>query len=353
MGATHDSASRSVDRLVALGRDHEDERPLRIALIEEIRRLVSFDAYAWLLTDPETEVGSAPLADVPALPDLPRLIRAKYLTTDNRWNTLDGTEATLREATAGASGVSGAWRDVLSTLGVDDVASLVFRDQYGCWGWLDLWRMGDARPFSAGEKAVLAAIATPVTAILRRCQGRTFEKPTSLPERSGPVVLVLSSHLEVRAQTPDTERYLRALIPPDGDGRPIPAGAYNVAAQLLAVEAGVDHHQPSARVHLTGGGWMTLRAARVRAPRPTDEEDIAVTIEPTSPAERLTLFARSHALSPRETELLERLAQGVDTRTLAQDLFVSEHTVQDHLKAIFAKTGARNRRTLLSRVSGR
>ena len=36
--------------------------------------MVKFDAYAWLLTDPETEVGSAPLADVPCLPELPRLI---------------------------------------------------------------------------------------------------------------------------------------------------------------------------------------------------------------------------------------------------------------------------------------
>ncbi len=34
-------------------------------------------------------------------------------------------------------------------------------------------------------------------------------------------------------------------------------------------------------------------------------------------------------------------------------MFVSEHTVQDHLKSIFDKTGARNRRTLLARVNGR
>jgi DNA-binding CsgD family transcriptional regulator len=134
--------------------------------------------------------------------------------------------------------------------------------------------------------------------------------------------------------------------------RPIPAGAYNVAAQLLAVEAGVDHHQPSARVHLTSGVWMTLRAARVDASRAPGEQDIAVSIEPASPTERRTLFARSHALSPGETALVEHLAHGADTRNVAQELFLSEHTVQDHLKSIFAKTGARNRRTLLTRLSG-
>jgi len=33
-------------------------------------------------------------------------------------------------------------------------------------------------------------------------------------------------------------------------------------------------------------------------------------------------------------------------------MFLSEHTVQDHLKSIFAKTSTHNRRTLLSRAVG-
>jgi DNA-binding CsgD family transcriptional regulator len=34
-------------------------------------------------------------------------------------------------------------------------------------------------------------------------------------------------------------------------------------------------------------------------------------------------------------------------------MFVSEHTIQDHLKSIFDKTAVRNRRTLLARAAGR
>ena len=52
---------------------------------------------------------------------------------------------------------------------------------------------------------------------------------------------MLSPELTVRAQTAETEEYLRVLVPPDADRPPVPAGAYNVAAQLLAVEAGIDH----------------------------------------------------------------------------------------------------------------
>jgi DNA-binding CsgD family transcriptional regulator len=172
------------------------------------------------------------------------------------------------------------------------------------------------------------------------------------PVRAGPVVLVLSPDLEVRAQTPETDEYLRLLVPPDADRQPIPAGAYNVAAQLLSVEAGVDDHPPSARVHLSAGVWLTLRAARIGTASPTAEQDIAVTIEATAPAERMALFARACALSARELELLRHLIIGSDTRRIARRMFLSENTVQDHLKSIFAKTGTSNRRTLLARAVG-
>lgn len=79
---------------------------------------------------------------------------------------------------------------------------------------------------------------------------------------------------------------------------------------------------------------------------------IAVSIEQASPQERLALFSRASGLTAREAELLHYLVTGGDTRELASRMVVSEHTVQDHLKSIFAKTSTRTRRTLVSRVLG-
>jgi DNA-binding CsgD family transcriptional regulator len=81
--------------------------------------------------------------------------------------------------------------------------------------------------------------------------------------------------------------------------------------------------------------------------------DIAVTIETTSAVERMGIFTRAYGLTPREAELVAALAAGFDTRQLAAELYISENTVQDHLKSIFAKTGARNRRVLMARALGR
>ena len=329
-----------------------DARVLRHAVLDEIRRTVKFDAYAWLLTDPETEVGSDPLADVPSLPELPRLIRLKYLTSVNRWTRLDAPVALLRTATGDQPERSLMWRELLANYGVVDVASLVFRCRHGCWGFLDLWRNTAEGRFTPAEATFLTAVAKPITDALRRCQANTFTMASPAPVHAGPVVLVLSPSLEVRAQTPETNACLRLLVPPDAGSQPTPAGAYNVAAQLLAVEAGIDDHSPSARVHLSRGLWLTLRAARIVTASPAAEQDIAVTIEATAPAERVALFGRACGLSARELELLGHLTRGSDTRLVAEQMFLSQNTVQDHLKSIFVKTATNNRRTLLARAVG-
>jgi DNA-binding CsgD family transcriptional regulator len=351
VGRSADGAA--LDRVVRLCSAALDARTLRLELLAEFGRVVGFDAYAWLLTDPETSVGSAPLADVPCLPELPRLIRLKYLTPVNRWTGLPaGGVASLLAATRGDRARSRVWRELLADHEVGDVLSVVFRDPYGCWGFLDLWRIGAAAPaFSSREAGFLAEVVPAVTAAARRAQAATF---TSTPEGRppGPVVLLLSSELSLLAQTPQTDAYLRELVPPEGGAAPVPAGAYNVGAQLLAVEAAVDGNPPVARVHLRAGQWLSLRAARLAETPEASRDAIAVTIEPASPAERRALFCRSCALTARETELVGHLATGGDTRDVAHRMGLSEHTVQDHLKSVFTKTATRSRRDLLARITG-
>ena len=341
--------SRARQRVVRLCESGADARTLRLNLLEEIGKVVDFDAYAWLLTDPETSVGASPLADVPCLPELPRLIRLKYLTRLNRWTALTTPVALLSLASGGDLSRSPLWRELLRRYDVGDIASSVYRDRYGWWGFLDLWRINDR--FTSAEAAFLAGIAAPVTTALRRAQANTFA-PEHRPRPRGPVVLLLSPDLDVRAQTPETEDYLRTLVPPDGEQAPVPAAAYNVAAQLVATEADIDDNPPSARVHLSGGLWLTLRAARIGDLGNGNQRDIAVSVEESAPDERAALFARAHGLSPRETQLLLVLASGGDTRQLARQLFLSEHTVQDHLRWIFTKTGTRSRTALLARALG-
>lgn len=331
-----------------------DDRALRLELLAEIGKVLAFDAYAWLLTDPVTSVGAAPLADVPCLPELPELIRLKYLTEVNRWTALDRPPAaTLQQVTGGDPSRSLLWRGLLHRYDIGDVASVVFRDRFGCWSFLDLWRAGASSRFSPDETAYLAGLAGPVTQGLRRAQAGAFlPRAAASGPPSGPVVLLLAPDLRVLRQTPRTEEYLRVLVPPEGSRPPVPASAYNVAAQLVAAEAGVDPNPPWARVHMSGGLWLTLRAARIGETGPPTGRDIAVTIEETAGADRAALFALAFGLSARERDLLGHLVAGLATRDIAARMFISGHTVTDHLKSISAKTATRTRRALLSRALG-
>lgn len=348
----HEEQSRIIEAITRICNRGGDSRSLRITLLDEIRRAIPFDSYAWLLTDPETEVGASPVADVPSLAELPRLIRLKYETDINRWTHLQRPIGLLSKATEGELARSLVWRELLQDYRVVDVASVVFRDKFGCWAFLDLWRSGTTAPFTEEEANFLAAVAPPIANAIRRATAETFRPDPSPPPPGGPVVLMLSADLEVKAQTSDTEKYLRLLIPTEEDHPAVPAAAYNIGAQLIACEAGVDEHPAMARVHLSGGVWLTLRAARIGGTSPLQDTDIAVTIERSSPDERLRVFALASGLSRREIELVQHLATGADTRTVAQKMFVSENTVQDHLKAIFDKTGIRSRSALLATATG-
>src|SRR5690348_3868463 len=176
-------------------------RELRLEALAAIRRAVGFDAYAWLVTDPETAVGSSPLADVPCLPRLPQLIRLKYLTAVNRWTALPGAVASLAQATGGDLSGSLMWRELLREYQVTDIASAVHQDRFGCWGFLDLWRTG-APPFSDEDLGFLAGIAGAVT---QEGTGAAAGAAGD-PPPAGPPVLLLSPDLTLRAHTPPTQR---------------------------------------------------------------------------------------------------------------------------------------------------
>jgi DNA-binding CsgD family transcriptional regulator len=84
----------------------------------------------------------------------------------------------------------------------------------------------------------------------------------------------------------------------------------------------------------------------------TGAAEIAVTIEVSTFAERREVFALARGLTPREREVLGHLTIGADSRSIARALALSEHTVNDHVRAVLAKCDAPTRAVLVSRIAG-
>ena len=82
--------------------------------------------------------------------------------------------------------------------------------------------------------------------------------------------------------------------------------------------------------------WLKVR------PAPLPESD--------TPPMGVSTCAPDWGLTGREEELTELVLQGLSTSEIAEQLFISPNTVQQHLKSIFRKSGVRSRRDLVARV---
>ena len=116
---------------------------------------------------------------------------------------------------------------------------------------------------------------------------------------------------------------------------------YPVAARSRSAEATAGAH---ALERAVDGRWVAIHAA----PLEPDDERIAVTIRGATPKETFDLLCRAHALTRRERQVVAALLDGLDTAGVAEQLFISRHTVQDHLKSIFAKVRIHSRRELVA-----
>ncbi|WP_068059541.1 helix-turn-helix transcriptional regulator [Nocardia xishanensis] len=344
------SARELLDRVERHCRADHTATRLRQMVLADLHAAVPFDGHVFTLTDPVTRIGTSPVADLLGmrLARLPELIRLRYLTVATRWSDLldRGIAATsLRVDTGGDPARSRVWREVLRELDVFDTATVVFGDRYGCWGFLELLRKSP-RAFDPTQLTTLAALAAPITRGLRTALGRTFVAEEGEPAPAGPAAVVLGPDLRMRGQTPAAAAALLRLNPPQEAMPPIPNSVYNAGAALLAAEHGAPVGPPWSRVHLGGARWLTVRADRLGT------EDIAVSLAPSTLAERLDLFGRAHTLSTREAQVLGLLAAGLESPHMATDLGIPEHTADDHVKAILAKSGVRTREELLSRALG-
>ena len=102
-----------------------------------------------------------------------------------------------------------------------------------------------------------------------------------------------------------------------------------------------------ARVRAQSGQWMTLHGAPLLR---EGERRVAVIVERADPDRLMPLLMDAYGLTDREKGLTRLVLEGEATSDIAAKLFISPHTVQQHLKSVFEKTGVRSRRELVSKV---
>ncbi|HZE04725.1 MAG TPA: helix-turn-helix transcriptional regulator [Solirubrobacteraceae bacterium] len=231
-------------------------------------------------------------------------------------------------------------------MGIGDEAVVACRDGLGCWGWIKLYREGDDASFAPEDLELLARIGPALGSALRRRLEAVTANGTA--PASAPGVVVLDQDLRAVSWTTGARQWIDALPLAAlfaGWGI-LPATLYPVAAKARAGDPSSEAH---ALERTADGRWVRIEAARLEG---QSNVQIAVTLRAATGAETFELLSRAFALSRRERDLVAALLAGLDTRGISATLYISPHTVQDHLKSVFRKTGVRSRRELVARFGG-
>jgi DNA-binding CsgD family transcriptional regulator len=337
--------ARVRERLAAVAGAGLGPDEARREAIAALRRVVGFGRWCWPLSDPTSGLSTGGIAEFDLWPSVPRLAAlSQHGDVTSKPMLVAGRRASiaLSAETGGDLGRSVRWRECLEPYGVGDELMTLCRDRHGCWGSVELMRDSDDRPFRDDETRLLDEVAPLLGTLIRRNLVGTM-RVTDARRRLPPATLILDAELRPASWTPAFRAWLAEL----GVGDMLPPAVYELGARVLAPPTGLD---ASVRMHTGTGRWAAIEGARLEG---GGAGAVAITVRDASPEEVFDVLARTYDLSPRERELAALVLDGYATKQLAAALSISPHTVQDHLKAIFAKTRVRSRRELASHLSGR
>ena len=256
--------------------------------------------------------------------------------------------STLHEATAGDPTRSARWHANMR-YGGDQELLVALRTRTGeAWGMLGLYREPGERQFERDELDLLRALSPQLAEGARR--GLLVGEASDPEGPDAPGLVVLAEDWSVESLTPGVERWLAELA--DGDwegGGKLPPSILAVAGRALRTVENPDTpgEVAVARVLSREGRWIVLHGAALVA---GGARRVAVIVEPAHPARIAPLLMAAYGLTQREQEITRLVLSGDSTGEIADRLFMSPHTVQQHLKSIFEKTGVRSRRELVGRV---
>ena len=286
----------------------------------------------------------------PFMPELPResLAMEYYQDDVNKMSDVARSESglsTMHDATGGDPSASPRWQANMSIGGDQELVVALRTRAGGVWGAISLYREPDQPLFAAAEKQFMRQAAGHLAEGARRAL--LFGEATDPEGPQAPGLLVLTVDWKVESSTPGTERWLAEL--PDGDGTRLPAAVLTVAGQALRSAEHGDRpgEVAMARVLSRSGRWVVLHGAALLSGA---DRRVAVIVEPAHPARITSLLMSAYELTERERDVTQQVLQGASTGDIATMLCVSPHTVQQHLKNIFNKTGVRSRRDLVGKV---
>lgn len=367
---TTDRVGRALDAVGRVAASSATADELLEGLAGELQRAVPHDGAAWFGMDPVTMLATAPSRVEGLAPEL----------CDTFWHVEfheqdvglfadlargEGAVA-LRQSLDDRPGRSVRYREVLQPQGYEDELRGVFRTGGNTWGVVGIYREGGRPSFDEHDVAVLKAISAPVATAL---QTHVRDTTPWLGQPSAPGLVMIDRDGRTVSANTEALAWLRELWPMSapsveleaesldvfglrGDGLQVPTALYALVARARAVADGRERVPARLRLRDRRGRWLVLHASALAGPGSGGADTVAVVIEAAKSAEVAPIVIEAYALTARERDVLGAIARGGSTAEIAAELFLSPHTVRDHVKAVFEKLGVSSRGEMVAKVFG-
>jgi DNA-binding CsgD family transcriptional regulator len=312
-----------------------------------------FMAPCWFSVDPASLLVTSHY-DHGLIPELPPEWLAHEYYEDDFLKMADVARSapglsTLHEATDGDPSRSRGWKLYMEPYGAEQELLVALRTRAGdSWGMLGLYREPGQALFTADELDFLRCISP---YLAEGAQRGLLLGETADPEGPDPPgLVVLRDDWSVESLSPGVGRWLSELPDGDWEGRgKLPSSVLAVAGRALRTVEREDApgEVAVARVLSQDGRWMVLHGAALVG---SGARRVAVILEPAHPARISSLLMAAYEMTKREQDVTRLVLCGDSTARIADRLCISPHTVQQHLKSVFEKTGVRSRRELVGKV---
>jgi DNA-binding CsgD family transcriptional regulator len=349
MPATLPAAQGSLDALERLANDGLSAQELLEQAAERIDRVVPTDGYFLAATDPETtlSIGTGLVRDLPAEQCQPHwdyeFLVPDYLKFADIARS-GHRVADIHDATGGRPTRSPRFKQYSAATGFNSEVRIAFTVGDAAWGLGQLNRLSGR--FTADEKAWLELAAASIARGLRRAM---VAQPASSPAlMRGPGVVLLDGRGRAVSATPEALEWLDELAPEllmsDVGDVQLPFHAHGFAVRVRAAHEDGEP-QIRSRLRTRRGVWLLMHGAVLEG-----TEYVSLIIEPAKSSDVAPLIVEAYGLTGRELDVTRAIARGLSTSEIAAQLYLSPHTVRDHVKGLFEKVGVSSRGELVHRV---
>jgi DNA-binding CsgD family transcriptional regulator len=337
-----------------------DPASLGAEVVARARPVLAADAFAFCLTDPQSgamidavasglssDAGVAFVAGVyphegHAIANQARLREAvrridacePYETADARFFSAPCWEWMRQHGVA---------RDLRSVLSTDRTV----------WGfWCTMREPGD-RVFTPREEAFARRARSSVARAIHRTSAARLARTALEQARAGNAssgVIALDADGRVTLMNEIGRQQLSDLARVH-ETTPLPTAVLSVAGQVRAAMTTADAPAfASAQIFAVGGSGQVYRVSgsRTAGIGRREDADVVVLIEHARAEELAQMRAMIYGLTARELEVAEFAARGASTRVIADQLGISQYTVQEHLGKAYGKLGVRGRSALVA-----